>query len=147
MIIIRLGYSMGCSEKNESIDEKFHVFYISGPMSGVVRYNFPLFDSVADHLRGHGAHVINPADLSRRIQLDGKEHSWGEFIGKDLQEMRTMNVKFPGRCVLVQLPGWSESDGAVAEHALAVKWGWRVLLAFDVVPLSASGDLNRPPRR
>lgn len=109
--------------------------YLSGPMSDLPDHNFPAFDAMAGSLRGAGFHVINPAELSRKLIEDyqrfGLEPQWADHIAHDLATMRI--YKYRKDTICAQLSGWEDSDGATAEHALAVKWGWGVVAAQDLL--------------
>jgi hypothetical protein len=101
--------------------------YIAGPMRGVDLYNFPAFDETAERYRQYGYEVFNPADLDRQKGFDPEElpvdfdfsqapegFQLNETIRDDVTELLSCNV-------IVMLPGWEDSKGARAEHALA-RW-------------------------
>ena len=48
--------------------------YVAGPMRGIPKFNFPLFDEVAEALRHKGHTVINPADMDRERVPDMEQH-------------------------------------------------------------------------
>ena len=103
--------------------------YIAGPMSGVPHFNFPLFNEVAAKLREQGHEVFNPAE--RDNERHGKDISADNHTGS--QEEAAKNHGFSLREALADdtnyicleanaicmLPGWEQSGGARAEHALA----------------------------
>lgn len=108
--------------------------YIAGPMTGYKLYNFPAFDAVADEIRAEGHKPINPADLDREAGFDPatlpEDWDWStylpgvdpnDFINRDIEAIKTADA-------IYMLPGWRESRGARAEHALAE---WRGISIID----------------
>lgn len=93
------------------------VVYISGPMSGLPESNYPAFNAAAEKLRAMGYSVENPAE-----NPDPPCKSWAGF-------MRLAIVQLMRCDILVRLPGWENSRGAVVENDLAVKIGMGV---FDI---------------
>jgi len=53
--------------------------YVSGPMTGIKDFNFPLFNSVAVLLRNKGFEVENPADKGI---VDGWQ--WEDYLRYDI---------------------------------------------------------------
>lgn len=107
--------------------------YIAGPMRNHAQYNFPAFDAAAEKLRAEGYKVINPADMDRESGLcpsklpddwDWSTYPPGtdasEFVDRDLDALATCDA-------IYMLPGWEDSQGASAEHAVAT---WRGLTVF-----------------
>jgi len=102
--------------------------YISGPMSGIAHYNFPLFNEVAEQLREMGCEVTNPAEEdSPELQAQAKEavvgenqsdEVWGECLSRDVADILTSNYDS-----LVLLPGWAGSRGALLEVTAALLSG------------------------
>jgi hypothetical protein len=120
-------------EANEKITKR--VLYIAGPMRGIAWFNYPLFDRVAQELRDAGNEVISPADEDR------KHDGFDPFANPSHANPdactfpKTMDfAKTVRRCLnavlrcdeLVLLPGWENSNGAVAELTLAMWLGKRV---------------------
>lgn len=101
--------------------------YISGPMSDIPHFNFPLFNEVAEQLREMGCEVTNPAEEdSPELQADAKvnetgepkEGVWGECLSRDIADILTSNYDS-----LVLLPGWATSRGAILEVTAAILQG------------------------
>jgi hypothetical protein len=110
-------------------------FYLAGPMSGLPRSNFEMFDHVAAVLRSRGHEVISPADLDRGLGIDPDDPSTLEGI--DWAEVMRMDLKHVLDCDgIVLLPGWEKSSGArlertVAESTGRMIWVWEdTLIAF-----------------
>lgn len=86
--------------------------YISGPMTGLPDYNYPLFNRVAEELRDAGFSVCNPA----------------EFFGGKGDRTREEYMRESVRCLsncdyVVTLPDWELSAGAVLEVEIAKQMG------------------------
>jgi hypothetical protein len=99
------------------------VYYIAGPMSGIPRFNIPMFRQAATFARAQGLTVISPAELdSPAVQEaafaseDGKMES-GKIAGETWGEMLARDVKIVADKVqgLILLPGWEKSRGARLE--------------------------------
>lgn len=109
--------------------------YLAGPMTGIPHFNYPAFNAAAAILRADGHEVFNPA-----------EHDI-ETFGKDISNPTGCAVQaaadhgFDRRAALkadlawicdhaeaiAVLPGWEQSSGARAEHALASALGLNVI--------------------
>ena len=89
--------------------------YLSGPMSGLPDMNYPAFNAEAARLRALGFHVENPAE-------NPEQSSWEDY-------MKAAIVQMLGCEVVVMLPGWSESRGALIERELALRLGLKVISA------------------
>ena len=101
--------------------------YIAGPMTGVPEFNFPAFDEAAESFRSFGYEVVSPAEHDRDEGLDthgltGHEHP--DDIGFDLVAGLLWDLEQVAYSdMIVLLPGWEKSSGAVAELALAAALG------------------------
>jgi hypothetical protein len=122
-------------EATEAPEPRKRVLYIAGPMRGIAWFNYPMFDRVAKELRDAGNEVISPADEDRRedgfdpfanpshVNPDActfpKSMDFGKTVRRCLEAVL--------RCdEIVLLPGWENSNGAVAELTLAMWLGKRV---------------------
>jgi len=109
-----------CDNKCEA--SKIKTVYIAGPMRNYKNYNFDAFDTVDARLTAEGYTTINPAAMDRLYE------GWGQYVPDDA----VIDKDFLERCMrrdlaaifdidaIYMLLGWEESDGAKAEHALAV---------------------------
>jgi hypothetical protein len=91
------------------------VYYVSGPMRGKPNLNKALFAEVtaelAEVVEGK---ILNPAD-----NFGGDvDRPTTEYLNADLKQVLDATV-------IVQLPGWQESEGAVREAKLGVWTGKR----------------------
>lgn len=105
--------------------------YIAGPMQGVPEFNFPRFNAVAAAFKANGHEVFNPAerDIERHGGIDiSKGNNSGTLDkaksthGFSLRQALADDTNFiclVANCI-VMLPGWEKSNGAQAEHRLAV---------------------------
>lgn len=105
--------------------------YLAGPMQGIPEFNFPRFNAVAKALRANGHTVFNPAerDIERHGGVDiSKGNLTGSLAasktthGFSLRKALADDTNFI--CLeadsICMLPGWEKSNGAQAEHRLAV---------------------------
>jgi hypothetical protein len=128
------AYDSDAEPITEPIQRK-RVLYIAGPMRGIAWFNYPLFDRVAKELREAGNEVISPADEDR--MHDGFDpYANPSHANPDACTFpKTMDLqKTVRRCLeavlrcdeIVLLPGWENSQGALAELAIAAWMGKRV---------------------
>lgn len=106
--------------------EKSRTYYLSGPMSGIPQFNFPMFDRIARSLRAQGYRVVSPAEMDDEAvraaavsSADGAAHSaggptWGDFLARDV---RIIADQVNG---IILLPGWERSRGARLEAFVAL---------------------------
>lgn len=116
-------------------------YYVSGPMRGIPKFNFPMFDSCARWLRSRGWKAINPADHDREIDQfcevkpgfatgdeslnDDPNMHFQKLLGWDLQQISAHDCDG-----IVMLPGWDRSSGATHERYVAEACGKQVWLAY-----------------
>ena len=128
------AYQADAEPITEPIERK-RVLYVAGPMRGIAWFNYPMFDRVRNHLTEAGNEVISPADEDR--ERDGfNPYANPEYRIPDACVFpREMDFhKTVRRCLdavlrcdeIVLLPGWENSNGAVAELTLAMWLGKRV---------------------
>lgn len=91
--------------------------YIAGPMPGLPDCNRPAFHAEANYQRERGHIPLNPATLP-----DGLTQA--EYMACCLPMVMLADE-------LVMLPGWRESQGAIAEFHLAMKCGKVIRQAED----------------
>ena len=94
--------------------------YLSGPMSGLPDFNFPAFNDCAAKLRADGWHVFNPAE-----NFEGRtDRARNVYMTADFKHLLSV-ADDPGVEVrgIVMLPGWSGSQGARVEVAMALEMG------------------------
>lgn len=105
--------------------------YLSGPMTGYPMYNFPAFDFAATKLRALPGveDVFSPADNDRKYGLNGdpsKPFPPGVTV-RTLLKDDTAYICDKATAIAM-LPGWENSPGANAEHALAKALGLTIIL-------------------
>jgi hypothetical protein len=94
--------------------------YISGPMTGLPKFNAPAFHAEAARLRALGHEVINPAELN----FDPAT-SWQDCMRNDLKALLDCDT-------IAVLDGWQQSKGAALEVDIAHKLGIRILHHSDI---------------
>lgn len=107
--------------------------YLAGPMSGIPFFNHPAFDAAAARLRAEGHYVFNPAEHDRAsFGTDMANAAGSEAQAEVLGFSRRDALKADLSWICDQaegialLPGWKNSTGACAEHALALALGLQV---------------------
>ena len=98
------------------------MIYISGPMSGVAEFNFPLFQHVADALRARGHAVVSPHEKGGEVESG--DVAWDRYLRADIAAMMTCKQ-------IVLLPGWPKSRGAKLELSIALGLGFDVFYWQD----------------
>ncbi len=128
------AYDTDAEPITEPIQRK-RVLYIAGPMRGIAWFNYPLFDRVAKELREAGNEVISPADEDRKHDGFDPYANPAHAHPDACTFPKTMDfAKTVRRCLdavlrcdeIVLLPGWENSNGAVAELTLAMWLNKRV---------------------
>lgn len=99
--------------------------YISGPMSGLPRLNWPLFNRTAVRLRNLRWDVVNPVAINNDPEAD-----WLDCIAADVVAMR-------GCTAICMLPGWEKSFGARIERLVAERMGLEIFDLADLVSEAA----------
>jgi hypothetical protein len=81
--------------------------YISGPMRGYPKLNFPAFNKATEKLRNDGIDVVNPVELNPDPNAD-------------YLECMRIDIKALCDCDgIYLLKGWEYSEGANAEYQVA----------------------------
>lgn len=112
--------------------KQYH-FYLSGPMTGVPDFNYPLFNRVATAYRKAGYSVFNPAE-----SFDGD-------TGRDRTEYMRADIAALLQCRNVRvLPGWESSKGALLEIAIANAIGLSVAEIDPDTQQVTSWDVTSP---
>ena len=110
--------------------------YLSGPMTGIEDYNAVAFAKAEGLCKALGAReVFNPQRAW--INWDGDVPDWPRetFLRLDFQKLCTSRGRYPGAPwydLLLHLPGWHDSDGAVRETVLAEGIGMQVAELWEV---------------
>lgn len=107
--------------------------YVSGPMRGYPKFNFPTFDLAEQILKLDNHEVFNPAAHDRELYPDIE--SWAGFESGDPAQCPAFNLpaslawdfKAIAECDgIVLLGGWEKSSGARAERFVAEVTGKKV---------------------
>jgi Domain of unknown function (DUF4406) len=131
-----------------STDRSKLAWYVCGPMTGIPRFNYPLFDLVTQRLR-LTAEVISPCELDSQAMQDGARASpdgdfgqltelsngetWGDVLARDVRIIE----KRVGQFAL--LPGWQRSRGARLEVFVGLLVG---VTEFHQVIFASDGTFN-----
>lgn len=89
--------------------------YLSGPMSGLPNNNYDTFDKVAAEFRKERYRVCSPADTSRYLGEHGKL-THPEYLRFDFERVLEADM-------VIALPRWENSLGALAEIHMAIRMG------------------------
>lgn len=100
--------------------------FLSGPMTGIKDYNFPLFNHIAEVLRKCGYEVVNPVDICKKYKKErilSDKAVFDAMIAEQQESEQTCNA-------LVLLPGWENSKGvrlelktAIEKNMHIIQWG------------------------
>ena len=109
--------------------------FISGPMTGIEHYNAPEFAR---------AHAICREQKSRCVydpswawlSEQGEEGPHEYYMRKCIAELVNNLYGFTGYDVLLQLPGWEDSDGCRLERNVAIACGIEVMTLEQVIEWS-----------
>ena len=113
-------------------------FYLAGPMTGIPKFNFPMFDAVTDELREQGYEVSSPAEMDGakvREAAFASEDGSHEDLPSDFnyattlaRDIYTVLDHVDAVCVL---PNWQASRGACTEVYTARRAG-KPVFAWDI---------------
>lgn len=107
---------------------KLYDIYISGPMTGQPEFNYPLFNKTAEVLRSYGYVVFNPAEC-----FEGRTDLPKEvYMREDIRAVVDSKV-------VVTLPFWVESPGALLEVEVAKACGIGVISFEDFIKFETQG--------
>jgi|JI9StandDraft_1071089.scaffolds.fasta_scaffold377901_1 nucleoside 2-deoxyribosyltransferase len=104
--------------------------YIAGPISGLPNGNRAAFDQAAARLMLAGYSVVNPHDINAPYP----NPTWSEAMRRDIKVMVDCDV-------IILLPGWGRSRGALLERQIAIALGLRVL---DLCDIGVADELGMP---
>lgn len=100
-----------------------HKIFLSGPMTGYVLHNYPIFDKVEEMLTIAGYTVVNPARIGKKYNPAKVDEDKFLYCAmeKEIQEAeRTCNV-------LLLLPGWEDSVGVRLELQTAIELKMKII--------------------
>lgn len=95
-------------------------FYLTGPMTGLPQFNFPLFHAAAAALRAAGHEVVSPAEMDKDAGIeefvmaspDGMDMTPEQYWRLLSRDVEIVALQCDG---LVFLPDWWKSRGAKLE--------------------------------
>lgn len=119
-------------------------FYIAGPMTGVVKHNFPAFDHAKSALISQGLEAVSPADVNREHGYDTDNEAFvnGQIDQAEYQAVFKLDIAEILQCdAMLMLPGWCASKGAKIEAQLAWMIGMPLFRFIpnnnEIVPITA----------
>ena len=83
------------------------ILYLCGPMTGLPKFNYPLFIETAQRMRRAGFYVVNPAENGLHPTAP-----WTAHMRRDLHALLDCQG-------VATLPGWQDSKGAALEVHIA----------------------------
>ncbi len=110
--------------------------YLAGPMRNRPFFNAYAFNDWAARLREQGHEVFNPVEEAIKKfgdiysdNPDGDEKQHKEKHGVNTKELFWMDLGYicTSAEAIALMPGWRESKGATAEHAVAIAIGLKVV--------------------
>lgn len=114
---------LGQRRKRTAEDKEPIRVFLSGPMTGIKDYNFPLFNHVAEVFRKCGYEVVNPVDICKKYKKErvlSDKSVFDAMIAEQQESERTCNA-------LVLLPGWENSKGVRLELKTAIEQNMRII--------------------
>lgn len=127
--------STACAESAHQKTERPQAMkrvYISGPMTGMVLFNYPVFHEASRLFRELGYAVVSPAELSG----GNYDKPRTDFLKLDAIMLATI-------CdAIALLPGWENASGAKWELYTAQMFGLEILDACTGKPMKVALELN-----
>jgi hypothetical protein len=99
---------MAAMAKKEQEQLPTSIYYLSGPMTGLVDYNRPAFNEAAKYLRSQGFTVWNPAEEFDPSYIYPRK----VYMRRDIEALLKCES-------IVMLHGWQNSAGARLELEIA----------------------------
>lgn len=99
---------MAAMAKKEQEQLPTSIYYLSGPMTGLVDYNRPAFNEAAKYLRSQGFTVWNPAEEFDPSHIYPRK----VYMRRDIEALLKCES-------IVMLHGWQNSAGARLELEIA----------------------------
>lgn len=97
--------------------------FISGPMTGIEKYNFPKFLAMEEAIRKMGWKPVNPVHICRKYKekdvLSSKK-VFDKMIQEEMDALATCDT-------ILLLKGWENSKGAKAEAKKALDLGLGIM--------------------
>jgi Holliday junction resolvase RusA-like endonuclease len=124
--------------------------YLAGPMRGIAEQNFPAFHAATRALRDGGVEVWSPAeyDLSQGHDPTGTSGSEAELAASGFDIRGALCADLTWICkeadVVIVLPGWEHSRGALAEVWTAHAIGIPVITLADFLRHGVDGPRITP---
>lgn len=124
---MNLGTSMTTGAPNP------RTVYISGPMRGIPKWNFPAFDEARNRFNSAGWIALSPADFDRQRGFTEEMTDLPPDFHRKAFRMDCNAICDSDAIAL--LPGWEKSVGVNMELTLARALGLQVLDAITMTPI------------
>lgn len=102
--------------------------FISGPMTGIEHYNAPEFARAHAICKESGAMYVYDPSWAWMMEPSTANFDHEYYMRKCISELTRRDEPYH---VLLQLPGWRESEGCRLEYEVAVACGIRVAALLD----------------
>ncbi len=89
--------------------------YISGKISGIEKEAEFLFGATEAALKARGHEAVNPLKLNHQ-----HDKSWHSYMREDVKALCDCDA-------IYMMQNWTDSKGAIIEHAIAIHLGIRVI--------------------
>ena len=110
-------------ERGIELQTKEHRIFISGPMTGYVLHNYPIFEQVEKCLKAAGYECVNPVSILSKYnpdKVDSDNALYCAILNEIREAERTCNV-------LLLLPGWEDSVGSRLELQTAIESKMKII--------------------
>ena len=121
MVIIRLERTGQNVTRSNMTTTELTKIYIAGPMRGYEQLNYPAFYKAEKYLKSKKVwKPINPARMDDEIYGSEESLDHVEALKRDIDEIFEAEAMY-------MLRGWTDSKGALVEHALALYLGLYIM--------------------
>lgn len=94
--------------------------YISGKITGIENEAAALFEKAEKELKVKGFQTVNPVTLNHQ-----HDKSWHSYMKEDVKALCDCDT-------IYMLSNWTDSKGAIIEHAIAMYLGLKV--QYQIIP-------------
>lgn len=109
---------------NTAVVDPEATYYLSGPMTGIDKFNYPYFERVARRLRAWDLVVYSPHEIPTPPTELQDRALWDWCMAECMKQMDKCDA-------IVLLSGWPTSRGAKTELQIALKRDFQVYFYLD----------------
>lgn len=100
-------------------------YYLGGPMTGYLDYNYPAFEAACVRLRGLGFTILSPHEIPPPTRVDmSEQEKWSWYMDRTMQLVEQSQG-------MILLRGWPESKGSVQELMRSIEKGNPIFLYLE----------------